>query len=143
MGPRVVRRKARASERPISRHGIEHGTISKKSNSRRKHGPKEDIVREEPTGSQRAEREVRRAIRISRGSAPGRSRYDDEHVIGSSSSGWGRSRRAAKDGKLEPKATADPALKGDDDRIMQAELQHKTRRNDGAHTHDMAKSVSE
>lgn len=70
-------------------------------------------------------------------------RYDDEHVIGSSSSGWGRSRHVAKAGKVEPKASADPAMKGDDDRIMQAEPQHKTRMYESAHTHGMAKPVSE
>lgn len=55
----------------------------KKSKPRPKYvyGPKGDIVGGQLTDSQRAEREVHRAIRISPGSAPGRSRYDDEHII--------------------------------------------------------------
>lgn len=83
MGPRPVLRKARASEQPISWHETEHGTISMKSKPRPKYvySPKGDIVGEQLTDCQRAKGEVRRATRISRGSAPGRPRYEDEHII--------------------------------------------------------------
>ena len=82
LSPRPARSKRPTSKWPVSRHEIEHGTSLKKSKLRPKYvyGPGGGDIITVNLGEKNGKGKARNGRQI-RGSAPSRSRYDDEHLI--------------------------------------------------------------